>query len=65
MPTITIEGPHIKDLDKKRKLVKELTESASEAYGLSKDKIIILIKENPAENVSIGGQLLIDKYSQK
>jgi len=65
MPTITVEGPHIKDLDKKRKLVKELTESASEAYGLTKEKIIVLIKENPPENVGVGGQLLIDKYSQK
>ena len=65
MPTITIEGPHIKDLDKKRKLVKELTESASEAYGISKDKIVVLIKENPPENVGVGGQLLINKYSQK
>ena len=65
MPTITVEGPPIKDIDKKRKLVKGLTESASEAYGLSKDKIVVLIKENPPENVGIGGQLLIDKYSQK
>jgi 4-oxalocrotonate tautomerase len=61
MPTITIEGPPIKDLDKKRKLVKGLTDSAVEAYGLSKDKIVVLIKENQAENVGIGGQLLVDK----
>jgi len=50
MPTITLDGPPIKDLDKKRKLVKGLTESASEAHGLAKEKFAVLIKENLEEN---------------
>jgi 4-oxalocrotonate tautomerase len=60
MPNITIEGPPIKDLDVKRKLVKGLTEVAVEAYGLSAQKIQVVIKENLPENVGRGGQLLSD-----
>jgi len=32
MPTITIEGPKIDDMEIKRNLVKELTEAAVKAY---------------------------------
>jgi 4-oxalocrotonate tautomerase len=62
MPNITIEGPSIKELEKKRILVKEVTESAAKAYGLSEKVIVVVIKENSPENVSVGGQLLIDKF---
>jgi 4-oxalocrotonate tautomerase len=60
MPNITIEGPPIKDLDVKRKLVKGLTEVAVEAYGLAAQKIRVVIKENLPENVARGGELLLD-----
>lgn len=60
MPNITIEGPPIKDLDVKRRLVKGLTEVAVEAYGLPAQKIGVVIKENLPENVGRGGQLLLD-----
>ena len=60
MPNITIEGPPIKDLDIKRNLVKGLTEVAVEAYGLSAQKIRVVIKENLPENVARGGELLLD-----
>ncbi len=61
MPSIFVEGPVIKELDKKRKLAKDITEAAANAYGLPEDVIVVLIKENSPENVSIGGQLLIDR----
>lgn len=41
MPNITVEGPPIKNLDKKRELVKEMTEAASKAYGLPKDIMVV------------------------
>jgi len=62
MPNIIIEGPTIKDLNKKRRLAKEVTEAAANAYGLSDKVIIVLIKENAPENVSVGGQLIIDRH---
>jgi len=64
MPNIVIEGPVIKDLEKKRILVKEITESATKAYGLPRETIVILIKENFPENVSIGGNLIIDRHTK-
>jgi 4-oxalocrotonate tautomerase len=60
MPNISIEGPPIKDLDVKRKLVKGLTDAAVEAYGLPAQKIRVVIKENLLENVARGGELLLD-----
>ncbi len=61
MPIIHIEGPPIKDLATKRKLTRHVTETAAEAFGLPTDTIIILFKENAPDNVSVGGQLLIDR----
>ena len=61
MPVISMEGPAIPDLDKKRKLVRQVTEAAAEAYGLPAASIIILLKENKADNVSVGGQLISDR----
>ena len=62
MPNITIEGPTIKDLEKKRILAKEVTEAALKAYSLPEEVIVVVIKENSPENVSVGGQLLIDRF---
>ena len=61
MPNITMEGPPIKDLDAKRVLVREVTEAASKAYGLPAQTIVVTLKENAPENVSVGGQLLCDR----
>ena len=61
MPTINVEGPFIKDIDKKRTFVQELTDAAARAYGLPKEAMIVLIKENPPENVGVGGRLIADR----
>ena len=61
MPNITIEGPKISDIEKKRGLVKELTDAAVKAYGLPAQVIVVLIKENTPDNVSVGGQLISDR----
>jgi 4-oxalocrotonate tautomerase len=61
MPNINVEGPIIRDVEKKRVLVKELTDAATKAYGLPRETIVVLIKENPPENVGVGGELIIDR----
>ena len=61
MPNIEVEGPRIADLDKKRALAKEMTQAAVKAYGLPEEAIVVVIKENPPENVSVGGRLIIDR----
>ncbi|GAF70658.1 unnamed protein product [marine sediment metagenome] len=65
MPTITVEGPPIEELDMKRQLVKDITEAAMKTFGLSKEVIVVVIKENTPDNVSVGGQLIIDRLQQK
>ena len=65
MPTVTIEGPPLKDIDTKRTLTREMTEAATKAYHLPKDVIVVIIKENLPENVSVGGQLIMDRQQNK
>lgn len=61
MPTINVEGPLIEDMDKKRVLVQKITDAAARAYGLPKEVMIVLIKENPPQNVGVGGKLIADR----
>ncbi len=65
MPTVTIEGPPLKNVDTKRILTKEITESTAKAYQLTEDVIVVVIKENLPENVSVGGQLIMDRPHNK
>jgi 4-oxalocrotonate tautomerase len=53
-----VEGPPI-DVERKRQLVKRLTDVAVEVYKI--EHITVLIRENPPENVGIGGQLIADR----
>ncbi|MFP4170497.1 MAG: 4-oxalocrotonate tautomerase DmpI [Methanomassiliicoccales archaeon] len=59
MPVITVEGPQI-DRERKRELVEGITETASQIYRMPKGSIVVLIKENQAENVAVGGSLICD-----
>ena len=60
MPSITMElAPLSKE--KKAQLVKEVTESTARATGLPPEAIFVFIKENPLENIGVGGKLLSDK----
>ena len=61
MPSATIEGPRIEDVEVKRVLVKEITDALEKAYKLPRNVYVVLIKENPPENVASGGKLIIDK----
>jgi 4-oxalocrotonate tautomerase len=61
MPSATIEGPKIEDVEIKRVLVKEITDALEKAYKIPRQVYVVLIKENPPENVGSGGQLILDK----
>jgi len=58
MPTIMVEGPPM-DIERKRQLVKKLAAAAAEVYRI--EHITVIIRENPPENVGVGGQLLADR----
>ncbi|MGD8240741.1 MAG: tautomerase family protein [Armatimonadota bacterium] len=63
MPTITVQGPPITDVDVKRGFVKALTDAAEAAYGIHRDAYVVLLKENTPDNVGVGGELLVDRHS--
>lgn len=63
MPSVTIEGPRIEDAGVKRVLVKEVTDALEKAYRLPRQVYVVLIKENPPENVGVGGELIIDRHN--
>ena len=61
MPILTLEGPQIADMDTRRTMVAELTAAAAKAYGMPKEKIIILIHENEPSQVAVGRELISDQ----
>ena len=61
MPNVEVSGPPIKEIETKRILVKEITDSLEKAYKLPRQAYVVVIKENSAENVAVGGQLIIDR----
>jgi len=61
MPNISIEGPVIEDIGKKKILVQEVTDAATKAYGLPQETIVVFIKENSPENIGVAGKLIIDR----
>lgn len=65
MPTITAEGPPLKDIEVKRQLVREMTDAATKAYKLPRDVIVVVIKENAPENVGVGGELIADRHRKE
>lgn len=64
MPTIVIDGPTVKDLDRKRTLVRALSEAAAQAYSLPTEIMTVIIRENQPENVGVGGMLLLDRQKK-
>lgn len=62
MPVIQIDGPPL-DIEAKREMVKGITELAADIYGIP--HIVVLIRENKAENVGTNGQLIVDKRKEE
>ena len=60
MPVITFEGGRL-PREKKAELAREFTEIASRTTGIPAQAFVVLIKENEAENIGVGGTLLADR----
>ncbi len=61
MPIITIQAPHIEDLEIKRCFVQKVTASAAEAYAMPKEKFILVFQDTTPEDVAVGGTLIADR----
>ena len=64
MPTATVEGPPIDDLERKRELTKAVTDAMEKYYGLPRDVYVVVIKENQPQNVSTAGELIVDRIAR-
>ncbi len=65
MPTVTVEGPPLKDLDRKRTLTREITDALERAFGLPREAYTVVLRENQPENVCVGGELLCDRIARQ
>lgn len=64
MPIITIEGGKMEQ-EAKRKLVAELTEVASRNMGIPAPAFVVIMHENTADCIGVGGELLSDRQPKK
>ncbi|GAH42101.1 unnamed protein product [marine sediment metagenome] len=60
MPNVTIDGPKIEDIEIKRVLIREITDSLEKAYKTPREHIVVLINEHLSENVGVAGKLISD-----
>jgi 4-oxalocrotonate tautomerase len=59
MPVIVFEGTRM-DLEKKRELIRELTDTAVRVTGVGAPAFIVYIHENEQDNIGVGGELLTE-----
>ena len=59
MPVITVEAASL-DMEQKRRLAKELTSVAASILRMPEETIYVFLKENPLENIGVGGRILSD-----
>ena len=61
MPVITIAGiPNI-SIEDKREMVKKVSETVAEAYGLPIEAITVLVQAYEKDDIGVAGELLSDK----
>jgi 4-oxalocrotonate tautomerase len=59
MPNVYIEGPPV-NAEQKREMALEMTETAARVYGVPKQAIVVVVRENPPENVCVGSRMVCD-----
>jgi 4-oxalocrotonate tautomerase len=61
MPVISVSGPKL-NAEQKKSLISEFTETASRVMNIPKESFVVLIQENPQENVGVGGVPLTERH---
>lgn len=61
MPVITIGGNNGITLDKKREMVKKVSEVVAEAYDLPITAITVLVQGYDKEDIGVAGELLSER----
>jgi 4-oxalocrotonate tautomerase len=60
MPVITFEAAKLTK-EQKISLAKEFTTTAARITGVPEQAFYVFLKENPLENIGVGGQLLSEQ----
>ncbi|NLD04676.1 MAG: 4-oxalocrotonate tautomerase [Synergistaceae bacterium] len=60
MPVIKVECSDM-DVDKKEKLIKALTQTASNIMGIPEAAYVVLLNEMSKDNIGVGGEMLSKK----
>jgi len=61
MPRVIIQMVEGRSLEKKRELVKNVTDTIADTLGISKDRISIVLHEVKESNLAHGGVLWCDR----
>ena len=61
MPVIQIAGNNGISIEKKREMVKKVSEVVAEAYGLPIETITVLVSGFEYDDIGAGGELLSDR----
>ena len=61
MPVITIGGNNTISIEKKREMVKKVSEVVADAYDLPVEAITVLVQAYPKESIGVAGKLLSDR----
>ena len=64
MPTFFFYGPEL-DAEKKRELIKSVTDKASELTGIDKSAFVVYLRPGSPDNVGVGGELLRDRQERE
>lgn len=64
MPMIIFEGGKM-DREKKKNLIRGLTEAAAKATGIRPQAFTICLHENAPDNIGVGGELLTDVLARE
>lgn len=61
MPVITIAGNPNISIEDKREMVKKVSETVAEAYGLPIEAITVLVQAYEKDDIGVAGALLSDR----
>jgi 4-oxalocrotonate tautomerase len=64
MPTIFFYGPDLDD-GKKKKLIRDFTETASKFTGIDKSAFTVYLRASSPDNVGVGGELLRERLERQ
>ncbi len=60
MPVIRVDCSDM-DIEKKEKLIKSLTQTASDIMGIPESAYVVLLNELSKDNIGVGGEMLSKK----